>query len=240
MSSIQPLNPGHYTFTRTSVSVITLTPDGIDGSCTIWVSDGAESIPIRLTAALTCDFGVLGAGGRDTGAEGNFGYDVHLFWDGTTAALMYTKQGLSPSDAEFAYTHKSKRTFFVDNTVGDIADFTHAIDGTCYRAVGVALITNGKQITTPVAIDYTGYVPNNCRAIVHSILYDTANAGAICSIYAPSSTIGQFNDSAGTSDGRRNTAYTSLPVINPATSRYYVWSVTPSNGLTEQLRGWKL
>ena len=166
-----------HTFTRTSTSVITLTPSGIDGKSRVAVSDGTDLTIVTLSSALTCDITVAGAGGLDTGSEAaSTGYECRLITKaaGADPALLFTAASGSTTNATATlpatYTLQSEIIFFVfNNSSSDIVDFVHkgrhvdytgsdSVDGTG----GLVWLTYTN--TSFNERDLTQYIPVNAKS----------------------------------------------------------------------------
>ena len=166
-----------HTFTRTNVTTITLTPDGIDGKSRVAVSDGASLTIVTLSSALTCNLTVSGAGGLDTGAEGaSTGYECRLITKaaGADPVLLFTAASGSTTNATATlpatYTLQSEIIFFVyNNASSNIVDFFHR--GRHVDYTGSDTITGDGGLVwltyTNTAYnerDLTQYIPVNAKS----------------------------------------------------------------------------
>ena len=167
-----------HTFTRTNVTTITLTPDGIDGKSRVAVSDGTDVTIVTLSSALTCNLTVAGAGGLDTGAEGaSTGYECRLVTKaaGADPVLLFTAASGSTTNATATlpatYMLQSEIIFFIyNNASSDIVDFFHRgrdVDYTGSDSIGGAtggLVWLSYTNTAYNERDLTQYVPVNAKS----------------------------------------------------------------------------
>jgi len=240
MSNIQQKPEGSYTFTRTSASVITLTPDGLDSACVIWVSDGSEMVPIRLTAALTFDITDTGnPGGVQVAEATSTGYNIYLIWDGTTPALWGVPYGtaIDLGECSGSYTHVSKIIWFSRNANdGDLRDFED-IAGACMYTGREAPINNGKN-TAAVGgstglVPMAGLIPDDCMVMA---TFNYCHVGTYLNIdmfILQTATPGPYQHNIGSASGdwKSNTETAWLPVSDPDASWWYRWTGTPTNGI---------
>ncbi|HIA01129.1 MAG TPA: hypothetical protein EYN66_04365 [Myxococcales bacterium] len=167
-----------HTFTRTSVTTITLTPDGIDGKSRVAVSDGTSVTIVTLSSALTCNLTVAGAGGLDTGSEAtSTGYECRLITKaaGADPVLLFTAASGSTTNATATlpatYTLQSKIIFFVHNNASsDIVGFFHRgrqVDYTGSDSIsGAGLVWLSGTNTAYNERDLTQYLPVNAGSWV--------------------------------------------------------------------------
>jgi len=245
-----------YTFSYTSATTITMTPNGKDGNAYVYCGDGSNGRMVTVGAAITCVITTSGAGGLDTGSESaSTGYYVYLIASTSDPAtyppaLLFSLSSSTPT-MPTGYGLRSKPIWFVSNSLGgsnnDIYPFVHCGD-TCYydietagTAYGIQLIDNGTAnsstlITSAYAIPsiasyYQAYyiMSNSSNTYTNfTAWYANGTTNSVLAIKVQGATNG-------------GDVIDQQPVLlNPTRPIYYNFSATPTGGLDLHIKGWSL
>jgi len=245
-------------FSYTDASTITLTPNGLDSKATVGILSGSTFSAVELSGDLTCDLSTSGAGGLDTGAEANStGYYVFVITQaaGASPALLCSTSDTTPT-MPTDYVYQSEPIWFISNdSSGDILDFV-AINGRCFYREPPAALASGLNYSGWDAIDCSVLAPNNSTAFVlgsvrassttvwNNVFLALGNTGATASSVWSARWWNAIRNANGASS-REHMSF-NWPLVNAATSMYYIWGSNPGSGgsyppgFNIHIRGWTL
>ena len=248
-------------FEFVGVSEIRLVPVGINSKASILVSNGVDLRSILLSAPLTANLTINGAGGLDQGVEqASTGYDIRLITenDGQNPALLITLAG-DPPNLPAGYTYQSEIIWFISNTQGggnsDIALFIDIGRGRCIYQLnrGIQTLVDAEN-TAITPIDFSAAIPSTSTEVQVSL--SVVNLGAIL---AQLTDLFLYTDAAGSFQIHAISNLLDLLAVNfrsevhekqtfpilrqPSNSLYYRFSVDPGlgvHGLDLYTLGWSL
>lgn len=157
---------------RTSATVVTVTADRL----AVQISTSIPLVATSVSEAI--DITESGAGGLDTGAEGDVWYYIWIIekTDGTVAGLLSASATAPTMPA--GYTYKTLVSA-VHNTSGDFVPFTQEGNEYWYTT-WISLASGNVGAATWSALDLTPVVPSALSTIVRGTLHgETATSSTV-------------------------------------------------------------
>lgn len=158
---------------RDSVKAVTVTADELSLDSGDKITSVSESADIEATA---------GAGGLDTGAEGNKWYYIWIIRkssDGTVSAML-SASASSPT-MPTGYDQKAL-VGAVHNTSGDFVDFVQEGDEYWYTAW--AEMASGNVGTDWVSVDTTAFIPSAISTIIRGMQFRSGSGNVQTTNYS--------------------------------------------------------